>query len=371
MRIRVLHFMSGGEIGGKERSQYQLFNVFKDDPEYDLGAAFSNDNGFYISKVRQLGIPVIDLKIKSGFNYIYKGKILSEFRKFDIHHLHDPAPNILIYSLLAGKGVKRVFTRRGGMIDFAFLPLRKKMKYLLNRALLKRCDGYSGNSINAVRSLVDQYGIAADRVRLLYNGVDADTLRANTTREDARKGLGLIPGDFAVGTACHLIRCKRVDLLLRSFAMSRIPHKKFFIFGKGPLEGELRRSAAELQIGEQVVFAGEVTPIADRLIALDCFVLASNNEESFGNAVVEAMSLKVPVIIMADGGGLREHVSDGRTGRVARDENDLALKLELVASDPAESLRLAGQAALEINDKYSMTRMVREYKKFYREVLHG
>lgn len=370
-RVRVLHFMSGGEIGGMERAQYQLFKVFKDDPDYELGVAFSRDSGFYIDKVRNLGIPVIDLKINSGINFLFKSKILREFRKFDIHHLHDAAPNVIVYSLLAGRGVKRVFTRRGGLINFDILPFRKKLKFCINKILLRKCDGFSGNSQNAVQSLSSQYEIKKRKIHLLYNGVEFSQHQPSIDKITAKKELKLKQDDFAIGTACHLIKWKRVDVLIRAFATCSIKNKKLFIFGKGPDDLYLRELARDLNIAEHVTFAGEVSPIADYLQALDCFVLASSAVESFGNAVVEAMYMKLPVIVMEDSGGLREHVVDGQTGYVARDENDLAKKIEFINSNWKEAGQVALRSSEFVQEKYSKSKMVNAYKEFYREILEN
>lgn len=368
-KIRILQFISGGAIGGKERAQYLLLRAFKGDPDFEMTAAFSNESGHFIDKVRQLGISVIDLRILSGLNFFFRPRIIQKFRSFDVHHLHDPAPNISVYSLLAGSKIKRIFTRRGGLVDFSILNWKKKVKFQLNKRLMPLFSGYAANSRNAVRSLNEQYGVDRSKIQLLYNGLDGEMLKASMDRRQARRQLGIEGDEFIVGTACHLIRWKRVDLLLRAFAASRFPKRRLFIFGRGPLEPDLRRLAQGLQLSNRVVFAGEVSPLSDRLIAMDCFVLASSAVESFGNAAVEAMYLGVPVIVMQDGGGLLEHVENEKTGYIAQNEGDLADRLDSIALDPRNAQSVAKQGAAYVRETYSLEKMVSDHKEFYWRIL--
>ena len=60
---------------------------------------------------------------------------------------------------------------------------------------------------------------------------------------------------------------------------------------------------------------------------MDVFALPSGPEESFGNAAVEAMGVGLPTVVFADGGGLVEHVIDGETGFVVRDQAEFVQRL--------------------------------------------
>lgn len=95
------------------------------------------------------------------------------------------------------------------------------------------------------------------------------------------------------------------------------------------------------------------------------FVLPSGSEESFGNSAIEAMGFGVPTIVMADGGGLVEHVEHEKTGIVARDACDLAAWIGHLAANDAlrRSLGVHGSAA--VRAKYSIERMVQGYSNLY------
>ena len=103
---------------------------------------------------------------------------------------------------------------------------------------------------------------------------------------------------------------------------------------------------------------------------IDCFVLASGPEESFGNAVVEAMFLKIPSIVMSDSPGLKEHIIDNKTGFIASDIQDLSCKMEYVYSHRKECNDIAKYASNHVRKKYSIQNMKKAYLELYKDIIH-
>lgn len=367
---RVLYFLSDGRIGGQERAVYQLLSAFRKSDEVEMGIAIDWDHGYYIDKIKELRIPIILLNLKSGFSLKFDPAVLRQLRAYDIHHLPDPSPNQVLYSLLAGRGIRRVFTRRGGMqLPPSQLGLKRTLKFWLQRALLKRfMDGFSGNTRNAAASVRTQYGVSDREIFVLYNGIDFSLLDPILPPEQIRVLHGVIASDFVVGTACRLVGLKRVDMLIRAFARCRIANKKLLIFGDGPLRRELENLVKMLGLESAVRFAGMVPEMKEHYQILDCFVLASTEAESFGNAVVEAMYAKVPAIIMADSSGLKEHIDHQKTGFIARDELDLTNQIENIAQDRSAAREVGARASVHVVNKYSLEKMTQEYTRFYRFV---
>jgi len=368
-KIRILHFLSHGKIGGQERAQYQLLRAFENDDEFEVAVAIGRGEGHYVNLIKGLNIRVIDLQISSGFAIRFDRRHLQALQQFQIHHFHDPSPNHILISILSGGNIKRVFTRRGGIIDYSRYGLKRRAKFLATKFLLKKYfSGFSGNTQTAVEFVRTFYGINGN-VHVLYNGIDFGLLSPNKDKISLLKELKLNQEDYKVGTACHLLDWKRVDLLIRAFSICKVRDKKLLIFGKGPEQYNLQRLILSLNLGKRVLFAGEMPDMRNYYQLLDCFVLASGREESFGNAVVEAMFHKVPSLIMSDATGLREHISESETGYVAADEHELARKMEFVFYNPDAARKMAENASAYVVNKYSIDNMKMAYKEFYREVM--
>ncbi len=94
------------------------------------------------------------------------------------------------------------------------------------------------------------------------------------------------------------------------------------------------RSDAELGMEHAVRFLGHRDDIADILTASDVEVMLCL-EEAFGFAAVEALALGVPVIAY-EAGGLAEIIGHGRTGLLARPNDDDGFRHNLVRVEDSE-----------------------------------
>ena len=368
--VRVLHFLGSGELGGQERAIFQVARGFVGDPDFAVGVAFGRSSGPFYDRIVDLGIPVIDTRIGSGYSLRFRPSVIERISEFDIHHLHDPSPNTILLSALAGKEIIRVFTRRGGVRSMDEWGTKKKAKYVMKRALLRRyMDGFSGNTANAAQSVVEQYHANGHPVSVLYNGLDFGLMSPTVEPDEVRARYGLSRQHFVVGVACRLVDWKRTDLLMRAFSKARIENGRLLVLGDGEERSNLESLAGTLGIADRVIFAGMVPDIFDHYRIMDCFVLASTRDESFGNAVPEAMYQRVPSIVMADSDGLLEHVEHEQTGFVAKDEGHLAELLEYVERHPEEARQVAERGSKYVVEKYSLERMLQRYKEFYESVL--
>ncbi len=112
-------------------------------------------------------------------------------------------------------------------------------------------------------------------------------------------------------------------------AMPRInPEARVVVVGVGPQEAALKESAARLNLGERVIFAGEVTDgeLPAYYAGADIFVLpACERSEAFGLVQLEAMAAGKPVVSTELGTGTSYANLDGETGLVVPPADPAAL----------------------------------------------
>jgi len=129
------------------------------------------------------------------------------------------------------------------------------------------------------------------------------------------------------------------------------------IFGEGPLEAELKTHAAQLGIGERVLFAGYVEDPMACYAAAD-LVVVSSLSEGFGNVLIEAMASGVPVISTDAPHGPREILADGRFGTLVPvgDVKSLAAAMAHMLEHPTPANLLKERAedfdVARIGDQY-------------------
>ncbi|MGH7859516.1 MAG: glycosyltransferase, partial [Candidatus Binatia bacterium] len=187
-----------------------------------------------------------------------------------------------------------------------------------------------------VASMVRGWGIQQDRLSLIYNAVEPP--------EEVRAAAIPLEGRIKVVAVSRLIACKQLDLLIE--AVSRLDGVGLLIVGDGPERPRLEELSRRFGLGGRVGFVGAKSKSETlQLIAgCDIFALASTHE-GFPHAVLEAMSLGVPVVATAVGGTV-EIVRDGENGRLVgpTDHGGLLRALSELASAPAERRRLAAAA---------------------------
>lgn len=135
---------------------------------------------------------------------------------------------------------------------------------------------------------------------------------AATGAPGIRAELGLAEDVFLIGAVGRLHPSKGVDVLVDAFRASTATKAALVMLGDGPQLAELRhRSAGDPRIH----FLGYRPVVQDCLRDLDLFVSPSR-EESFGLAIIEAMSAGLPVIATT-AEGPREFLRDQPVSLVA------------------------------------------------------
>lgn len=152
--------------------------------------------------------------------------------------------------------------------------------------------------------IMREYGIPAEKVHVVHNGVDAATLPqpGNTLsrlRELKRSGYAIV---LFLG---RVTLQKGPDYFLRVAQRVRQKNSKvlFVMSGSGDMEAQMMRYAAQLGIADKVLFTGFVSGAErhEMYAAANLFVMPSVSEP-FGLTTLEAMSLGTPVLISKQSG---------------------------------------------------------------------
>jgi glycosyltransferase involved in cell wall biosynthesis len=145
-------------------------------------------------------------------------------------------------------------------------------------------------------------------------------------------------GGAGIVTVGRLTRQKRTDLLVEAVAALRARGRTipFTIVGDGPERGALEGLVAKRGLAGQVRFVGAVAPadIPRFLGPADVFAFAARHE-GFGLAVAEALIAGVPLVVLADGGGVLDIAIEGDGATIVRavDAGLIATAIERVLAD--------------------------------------
>jgi glycosyltransferase involved in cell wall biosynthesis len=209
----------------------------------------------------------------------------------------------------------------------------------------------------------------ARKLYLIRNGVDIGEIDGvDSVSEEMKLWKSL--GNSIIGYIGQLIPRKNVDVLIRAFATLKLPKAKLALVGEGPLRSELEKLAGALGVGDKVHFFGFRRDRISILKGFDVFVLPSRLE-GIPRCLMEAMAAGVPVVA-SDIPGCRDIVSDSDTGLLFKSEKEESLRLCLISLIDNRRLRdrLKSRARETIENRWSASRMAKEYRALYECLSH-
>jgi len=185
----------------------------------------------------------------------------------------------------------------------------------------------------AVAAHLRHLGAAADRVRVVTNGVDQDRFTPGA-RDPHRRQVVFVG---------RLIQNKGPADALAAFAALGRPEARLTFVGDGPMRAELEREVARLGLGGAVCFTGHLDDVAPILGSADVLIRPSRTEGQ-SLAILEAMAAGV-CVLATDIPANRELVDDGDSGLLAPvgDTRQLAAGLARLLDDGVLRDRLAAQ----------------------------
>lgn len=151
--------------------------------------------------------------------------------------------------------------------------------------------------------------------------------------------------------------------------VARHPGARLVIAGGGPMEADVKELIESLDVQHVVRLLGHVGDIPALLAATDVFV-SPGWSESFPYAILEAMSLALP-IVATDVGGVGEAIENEATGLLVppHDAATLARAIGRLVED-RDLAGALGQAAQDRQrDKFQLGVMVDSIERVYAELL--
>lgn len=123
------------------------------------------------------------------------------------------------------------------------------------------------NSEGAKKIVMVAESLPADKVDVIYQGVDLSRYSRDRGDPAVPAGLGIPDSAKVVGMVANLRPVKNIPLFLRAakLVLENAPDTAFLIVGTGPLREELGRLALELGISSRVFFADGRATVPDYL----------------------------------------------------------------------------------------------------------
>jgi glycosyltransferase involved in cell wall biosynthesis len=230
-------------------------------------------------------------------------------------------------------------------------------KFWALEALLAGADRVVPTSKATALEVQRAFAVPAERLAVVPNGIAEEFQR--TERRSGEAGPIVFFG--------RLEHEKGVDTLIEAYARLPAPKPELVIAGRGSSEAQLRELAERLRCGVEFVGWRDTAALATLLSGARLAVLPSR-EESFGNAMAEAMACGVP-LISTRVGSIPEVTGDAACLVESNAVEALRAAMERLLSSTAEADRLGALGRTRMLESYSWASTARRFEALYRDVL--
>lgn len=359
---RVMLIVQSLRVGGAESMVENLAYALREKGCVVEVVALQTGETIISRRLRGNGIEPVFIGKRDGFDPSVVRWLADEMKHFkpDVVHSHLPILHYVNPAASRSYVVNRVHTihnvaqkETGSRLKSAYARHCYRKGLVLPVAL---------SEINK-QTVVDFYGVPANRVAVVPNGVDLSRF--------APKHFYEIEG---IPHICHIGRFQEAKNHRTIVEAASLLKKKgadavFDLYGEGSLMEETRRLANERGVDDMVVFHGLTNDVPRALAAADVFILPSI-WEGIPMVIAEAMAAGLP-IVASRVGGVPDMIEDGTDGILCEPTGaSLAEGIEHALSDVLlrESL---GTAARRKSHLFSFDLMAEHYLKVYTENVHG
>ncbi|HEX7011763.1 MAG TPA: glycosyltransferase family 4 protein [Steroidobacteraceae bacterium] len=352
-------------IGGAEQVAACLsMNI---SPErFETSACYLKEPGIVAEQILRGGVDLVPVPglvpgRRDYFTSLKLRKLILE-RDIDVIHTHD------IHGLIDGSICRSMLPRLRHVHTFHFgnYPHRRFRYKLIERALWRIPDALIAVGHAQAASISAAYGIPAERLRVIWNGVEDPAFdAAGAISVDAP------PDTPVIASISTLIPQKGLSHLLDAAALLRDWGERFvlLIAGDGGLKQPLHEQAQALKLGEHVRFLGWV-PQASRRVLPKCDIFVQSSLwEAMSIVVLEAMAAGKPMVVTSV--GENPHVVvNGETGLLVppADPAALATALRSLLKDSLMRARLGAAARARYQDEFTVRHMLSAHEDLYREL---
>jgi len=369
---RVFFLVDSFMIGGTETQAVELARRL-DPARYQVIVGCLRKEGPLLSRLDGTQVRVVEFSLgkgidsPSGLRGVLKLARFLRREGIQIMHAHDLWSNLvgMVAAKLAKVPVTITSQRDLSHDDWYGTYRRRMLRYLQGRSSIVLTNA------KAIRDgLVEKDRLPANKVCVIYNGVDISGFRNVTSNREslfpgsAGRKLVVLVGNMNSDVKGHPILIAAASEIVKSH-----PEVQFLLAGDGPRRRDYEAMVEKSGLKENFLFLGRRNDVPQILASCDVAVLPSL-AEGLPNAVLEYLATGLPVVATALGGNL-EVVEDGVTGLLIppSDPHALATALLRLLDDSEFAAQIAKAGRESVESRFSFERLVSEVDALYTRLL--
>jgi glycosyltransferase involved in cell wall biosynthesis len=361
--MKILFFINGIYLGGKERRLVELMKEIQFKPQFQFELAVMNGEINYQE--------IINMKIKIHYLIRKSKKDLAVFRalysickefKPDIIHCWDGMT--AIYSIPICK-LLEIKLMNGMIVN---CPSKRN---ILNKRLFraKLSFPFSNVIIGNSKAGLKAYNAPLKKSIVIYNGYNFNRSKNLLDKNSIRQQLN-IHTKYIIGMVATFSKSKDYDTYFKaaSIVLRERNDITFLAIGNNT-DSPAAKELVDQQFLDNFRFLGKKADIESFINVLDIGILATFTE-GISNSIMEYMALGKPVIATL-GSGTNEIVKNNETGLLVKvsDPQDLANKIEYLLNNTAIGIQMGLKGQQRIKKNFSIDSMIEKYTAVYKNIL--
>lgn len=350
--IQVIPFFGfGGAETMCENLTYELGNFGHD----VIVISMFDYHSAITERLEATGVDVRYLNKKAGLDFSLIAKMIRIFRdeKPDVVHTHLYTLKYVFAAMLVAKVPRRVHTVHNIAEKESAYFQRK-----LNRIFFRYFNVIPVSLSGLVQdTVVKEYGLSAEEVPIVFNGVDFSNCIPKSEYN--------LKDKFVITHIGSFQKSKNHVGLINAFKLfhEKYPNTELNLIGYGELQKDIENYVKGQGLSSSVNFLGKQSNVYKFLGESDVFCLPSFYE-GIPMSIIEAMGTGLPIVATAVG-GIPDMLDENSALLVEVDSAKIAEAFEKYYSD-VELREKHGKAALQRSNIFSATKMATEYLKIYR-----
>jgi glycosyltransferase involved in cell wall biosynthesis len=346
-KVTVLHLTNTIRRGGAERQLYNIV-IGSDLVENLVGTYHFHEYSYFENENSDC------LFIITGSSFMQRylsTRRLVRISKPDVVYAWSTMPYLYAMLITSGTKVKLI---NGSIRHGVF---KRSLDGFVRLIFLHMSKHIVANSVS---------GLKANRLKrgyVLYNGVGERFNRANYHTGDTDNRI------LSFCSVANLVPYKDYGTVFKALASLKMNGVDFvyYIIGDGPLREDYLSLISECKLENNVVMLGRVINPEKYLLISDIFIHSSKGE-GCSNAILEAMSMGLPVIA-SDTGGTSEIVGDNAILFPYQDNEALLEAIVKLVENKPLRREMGDKSQKLFMERFSLDRMLNDYHRIISDVV--
>ena len=256
--------------------------------------------------------------------------------------------------------------------DVLIAPKQSRIHRFLTAYSLRKADVITCGGENTKEEMIE-LGTNAEKIRLIYHGVDTQKFNPKKRDQKLRDELGLF-GSATIISIRMLKPLYNVESLVKAMPLiiGQVSEARLIIAGEGEQKDYLENLAGILEISRAVRFVGQIAhdELPKYLASADVYVSTSLSDGGIAVSTLEAMASGLPVVV-TDCADIRKWITDGESGFVVPLKAPEAIAVKVIYLLESEDTRVKfGRLARDVvENRADYEHEMLEVERLYQQLI--